>query len=296
MVHLINTTPEPNQPTSDVLDVGADNFMEEVIEKSKTIPVLVDFWAPWCEPCKNLTPILENLAKKYANAFQLVKINIDEQQELAMQFQVRSVPTVYLMKDATVVDGFMGAQPQQVIEQFLSKHITVGQQSPEPIKKDPIQDLIDRGQVAEAIATLETDDSKESQYRLARLHLDQNNFDRTHTILDQQKDDKSSPEHRSIAGALHFAEIAYEIESVEQLHEDIAQNDQNWDASYQLAALHMASGNFAQALDLLLRIVMHDRRFNDDAGRKGMISAFDMIGDDHELVTQYRRSLARTLH
>ena len=297
MVHLINTAPETDSQSFEIKDVGVDNFIEEVIEKSKTIPVLVDFWAPWCGPCKNLTPILEKLATKHAGAFQLVKVNIDEQQELAVQFQVRSVPTVYLVKDTAVVDGFMGAQPEQVVEQFLSKHIsTASPQEPESPTDDPIQNLIDRGQLDEAVAALEEDGSDESWYRLARLYLNQNKFEKVRNALGKLKDNTSTPEYRFIAAALHFAELAYSIDSEDPLHQRIDANDQDWDAHYQLAALSVATGDFAIALERLLQIVKHDRTFNDDAGRTGMIMAFDMLGSDHELVSQYRRQLARILH
>ncbi len=297
MVHLINATPDTENPNAEVIDVGADNFMQEVIEKSKTVPVMVDFWAPWCGPCKNLTPILESLANKHAGAFQLVKVNIDEQQELAMQFQVRSVPTVYLVKDGTVVDGFMGAQPENVVEEFLSKHISAAPpQQPEPVIDDPIQNLIDRGQIAEAVAALEKDGSDESWYRLARLYLNQNDFDKVRTALDKLKDNTSAPEYRFIAAGLHFAELAYGIDSDSELQQRIDQNEQDWDAHYQLAALDIVTGHFSSALERLLQITTHDRKFNDDAGRKGLIMAFDMLGNDHELVSQYRRLLARILH
>ncbi len=296
MVYLVNTTPDSEHTDSNVTDAGIENFVEQVIEKSKTTPVLVDFWAPWCGPCKNLTPILEKLADKYAGAFQLVKVNIDEQQELAMQYQVRSVPTVYLVKNTAVVDGFMGAQPENVVEQFLSKHIDTTNSSPEPVKVDPIQNLINQGLISEAIAELEKDGSDESQFRLARLYLNQNEFDRVRETLNQLKDSQSAPEYRFIGAALHFAELAYSIESHTELHQMVMQDEQNWDAHYNLAAVQMITGEYSAALELLLNIVKHDRSFNDDAGRKGMLMAFDMIGADHELVSQYRRLLAPILH
>ena len=297
MVQLINPTPDANEEDTEIKDVGVDNFLEEVIEKSKVVPVLVDFWAPWCGPCKNLTPILENLASKYTDAFRLVKVNIDEQQELAMQFQVRSVPTVYLVKDAEVVDGFMGAQPENVVKEFLSKHITLTEKAPEkPNISDPIQDMINLGRESEAIEALKKDGSEESMFRLARLYLNLNKFDEVRDTLGKLKDKSTSQKYRFVEAAMHFAEISYSGKSENELRELIAQDKTNWEAHYELAAICMVMGDIAEAMELLLQIVRNDRSFNEDAGRKGLIKAFDMVGGDHPLVSQYRSSLARILH
>ncbi len=278
------------------MDVGADNFLEEVVEKSSALPVLVDFWAPWCGPCKNLMPILESLATKHADSFRLVKVNIDEQQELAMQFQVRSVPTVYLVKDGAVVDGFMGAQPEGAVEEFLSKHIALANGEAQPQAADAIQTLINRGRESEAIAALEKDDSDESRFRLARLYLNRNDFDAVRSVLDKLKDKSATPEYRFIASAAHFAELTYSSDSEAELRQAIERDNTDWDAHYRLAAFSMSIGDYTEALELLLHIVRNDRSFSEDAGRKGMVMAFDMIGGDHELVSKYRSLLARILH
>lgn len=294
MVHLIDPNSGPDDSTADIVDVGAENFVQDVIEKSQTIPVLVDFWAPWCGPCKNLTPVLEGLVKKHDGAFRLAKINIDEQQELAMQFSVRSVPTVVLVKDGAIVDGFMGAQPENVVLQFLSKHISTT--ASEPVESDPVQDLIDTEDIHQAIESLEKDGSEESNFRLARLYLNQRDFDNVRKVLDRVKDKSSSPEFRFIEAALLFTEITENCEPETELREKILQDSTDWDAHYKLAATNMVNGNFAEALDLLLQIVKADRSFNEDAGRKGMICAFDMIGSDNPLVSEYRSLLASYLH
>lgn len=295
MVHLINPTSSPGDSEADVVDVGADNFAQDVVEKSRTVPVLVDFWAPWCGPCKTLTPILESIANKHNGALRLAKVNIDEQQELAMQFSVRSVPTVVLVKDGAIVDGFMGAQPEEVVQQFLSKHISATQ-TDEPAKADPIQGLIDSDDIAQAVESLEKDGSEESNFRLARLYLSQHDFDNVRKTLEKIKEKSNSPEYRFIAAALEFTEIAENCESESELRNSIHQDSSNWDAHYKLAAVNMVAGNFAEALELLLQIVRADRSFKADAGRKGMIFAFDMIGDENPLVSEYRGLLARNLH
>ncbi len=293
MVHLINTNPDT--PDANGTHVDANNFAEQVIEKSRTIPVLVDFWAPWCGPCKNLTPILETLAEKYSDAFRLVKINIDEQQELAMQFQVRSVPTVYLIKDATVIDAFMGALPESAVKEFLSKHIELNDQQSPIQPADPIQKLIDDGREAEAIATLTEENTDESRLRLARLFLHRNDLEKARMTLEQIDTQANLPEYRELVASLHFYEWANSSVPETELQQRILQNENDWDAYYRLAATKVKNGNHGEALDLLLQIVKRNRKFNDDAGRKGMVMVFDIIGDDHVLVTEYRNQLARSL-
>ena len=290
MVQLISD--EIPIQTSNMVDVDAENFFEQVVEKSRTVPVVVDFWAPWCDPCKTLTPILEELANEYAGEIQLAKINIDEQQELAMQFSVRSVPTVFLIKDGAVVDGFQGAQPKNNIQQFLSKHVAQQNQPPE----DPIQNLVSQGRVSEAIEQLKSDDSDAALLRLANLYLRQQEFQNSKETLAKVKETHNNPEYQSISAALEFIELAENSPSEEELRDQIQQDENNWHAHYQLAAINLVRGDAVFALDTLLKIVRQDRSFDDDAGRRGLIRAFDMLGQNHELVPKYRSLLARTLN
>ena len=267
--------------------------MAEVVEKSNTVPVLVDFWAPWCGPCKTLTPLLEEIAQEYGDALQLVKINIDENQELAGQFGIRSVPTVYLVKHGEVIDGFMGAQPKSAIEQFLSKHVTA---AAEPQSDDPVDLLLNHGNVAEAIRILESENTDESNIRLAGLYLHQNDLDNARETLAKAKESKNKPEYKAVAAQLEFIDVVSSAPSESELENRVAENPEDWDARYQLAVLNLVHGHAETALDALLEIVRQNRSFGDDAGRKGMIKAFDMLGPDSELIPKYRNLLARMLN
>ena len=293
MVYIIGENgPQSSADASPAIDVGIENFMEQVVEKSKLIPVLVDFWAPWCGPCKSLTPILEELAVKYADAFQLVKVNIDEAQELAAQFQVRSVPTVFLVHDGQVVNGFQGAQPKNVIEEFLSKHIQMGNR----VADDPVEALLNQGRVSEAIKILAKDDTDETRIRIAAIYLRTQQFEAAREAISKVKDATNNTDYKSICAALDFIEFVEGCESEEELQVQIRQTDQNWEAHYRLAAIHLVRGDPEFALNTLLEIVKHDRTYNDDAGRKGMVKAFDMLGYNHELVPKYRSKLAAILN
>ncbi len=290
-MNLLNIAPSSDEPN--VFDTGLDNFSSTVIERSKSVPVLVDFWAPWCEPCRTLTPILETLIQQFAGAVALAKVNLDDEQHLAAQFQVRSVPTVFLIKDGNVVDGFMGVQPEQAIRAMLSKHID----SPDMPKTDEIDDLIAFGRIDEAVAALKNDGSEQAKIRLADLHLRTGSIDEARAVLDSVDDSEhSGAMYKAAAARLHFAAIAESAPDEMQLESAIQQDPQDWNACYQLAAVLATRGMPEPAMARLLDIVVNDRSFNDDAGRKGLIMAFDMYESNQQLVAKYRRKLAVMLN
>ncbi|MDE0308234.1 MAG: thioredoxin [Acidiferrobacterales bacterium] len=274
------------------IDVDAGNFLAEVIEKSNTVPVLVDFWAPWCEPCKTLTPILEEVSAEYGDNLHFVKINIDENQALAGQFGIRSVPTVYLVKNSDVVDGFMGALPKEAIRQFLSKHVVADNAEEE----DPIDELLSHGDKSRAIAQLKSEDSDEANLRLAGIYLQDDDYQSARDYLSKVKDDTASPEYRKVVAKLEIVDIVENASPQAELQARIAQDPEDWDAQFHLAAINLLQGHFETALESLLEIVRKNRSFNDDAGRKTLVKAFDMLGPDDDLVSKYRRMLARTLN
>ena len=277
---------------SNSVDVDVNNFTAEVVERSNSVPVLVDFWAPWCGPCKSLTPILEEIAAEYGNALHFVKINIDENQPLAGQFGIRSVPTVYLVKDGNVVDGFMGAMPKDAIEKFLSKHIAVGNAE----APDQIDELLNHGNISQAVDVLKAEDSDKSNLRLAAIYLDQSDFQSARDHLEKIKETNDQPEYKQIAGKLDFVDFIQNAPPEEELKSRIMQNPKDWDAQLNLAVIRVVQGHVETALEILLEIVRHDRSFKDDIGRKTLIKVFDMLGSDNELVPKYRSLLARILN
>ncbi len=279
--------------TPQVFDVTIEDFPELVLQQSQSTLVLIDFWAPWCGPCKTLTPILEGLVKQYDGAVVLAKINIDEEQHIAAQFQVRSVPTVFVMKDGNVVDGFMGVQPENAIKTMLSKHVEL----PGEDQLDAIDTLIAQNRIDDAVAALKQEDSDEGRIRLAKLYLNLGSYEDAKELLGAVgKSEHGSPEYKSAIATLHFQEIAQNSPSQRDLLEAIENNPKDWNSRYQLAAFLLINGMLEQALAHLMQIVKSDRSFNDDAGRKGLIMAFDVIGSENELVGKYRRLLAITLN
>lgn len=274
------------------VDVTADNFMLEVIDKSNSVPVLVDFWAPWCEPCKSLTPTLEEVSAEYGDNLHFVKINIDENQALAGQFGIRSVPTVYLVKNGDVVDGFMGALPKDAIKQFLSKHVTADNDE----VPDQIDELLNHGKQSQAIDKLKSEDSDESNLRLAEIYLQQNDIQSARDFLSKVQDATDKPKYKQIVAKLDFVEIVENAAPEAELHDRITQDPQDWDARFQLAVINLVQGHIETALESLLEIVRQNRSYNNDAGRETLVKAFDMLGPNDDLVPKYRRILARTLN
>ena len=272
--------------------------MEDVVERSRNLPVVVDFWAPWCGPCKSLLPILEGLTEKYNGAFHLAKINIDENQEIAMQFSVRSVPAVFMIKDGTVVDGFMGAQPKSNIEQFLAKHVS--DPRPEAISNDPddtIAKLVNQGNIKQAISILQGDSSDTGLLRLADLYLMQHDFENAQATLDKiSESENSKPSFKSTSAKLEFIKYVATLGDVSELEKRVVVNSEDWDAKYKLAIVNLVNGNSEIALENLLEIVKLCRSFNDDLARKGLVKAFEFLGPDNELVPKFRRLLANILN
>ncbi len=274
------------------VEVDASNFLVEVIEKSNTVPVLVDFWAPWCGPCKTLTPILEEVSTEYGDNLHFVKINIDENQALAGQFGIRSVPTVYLVKNGDVVDGFMGALPKEAVKQFLSKHVIADNDE----IPDPIDELLNHGEHSQAIDLLKSEDSDESNLRLADIYLRQNDIQSARDSLSKIQDATDKPEYKQMAAKLDFVDIVEKASPEVELHDRITRNSEDWDARFQLAVIKLVQGHIETALESLMELVRENRSFNNDVGRKTLIKAFDMLGPDNDLVPKYRRILARTLN
>ena len=165
------------ETNTNIINVTADTFMTEVIEKSKTIPVLLDFWADWCEPCKNLTPILHSIVEKFPNSLVLAQVNTDQEQMLAQQMGIQSLPTVALLINGQIVDNFMGVKPMSEIQAWLEKHITLNEIEAEPEVDHGIQALIENQQYDEALLALLALPQEQAAWQTIEVHLLMNNLD-----------------------------------------------------------------------------------------------------------------------
>jgi putative thioredoxin len=281
-----------------IADVTQQTFESQVLARSREIPVLVDFWAAWCGPCKMLMPVLTKLAEDYRGKFFLAKVNSDAEQALAQRYAVKSLPTVKLFRNGQVVDEFMGAQPEKTIRALLDRHI--------PRESDALVAnalLTARaGQYDEALVILTNamnDDPANDRAILERArllaHLGRSD-ESEQTLKALSGDVKDSSDATAIRAQIEFARIVKDARRPDELLKTVTSNPKDSAARFQLAAHLVLRQQFEAALEQLLEIVRIDRKFNDDAARKAMLSVFQLMGGSGELVTQYRRKLSMILN
>ena len=280
------------------IDVTQENFASQVIEASHQHPVLVDFWATWCGPCQSLMPILEQLAQNYQGKFLLAKVEIDSQQALASQFGVRSVPTVKLVKNGQIVDEFTGALPESQIRAFLDKHIE--SESDQRMQQALLQ--YQQGETEAALSEmgqiLQADpDNENNKIIYANVLMRENHLDEAQQWLESLPlEARDKPQVLAMQAQLEFIDITNNAPDVATLEKQLTENPRNSEARYQLSAHAILQGQFEVAFEQLLEIVKRDRNYNDDAGRKALLKLFELLGDNNELVSSYRRKLAMALN
>jgi len=295
------TTPMENSVTekaaaSHVFEVTQQGFEAEVLQASMTTPVLVDFWAEWCEPCKTLGPMLEKLAAEYNGAFRLGKVDVEAQQELAGMFGIRSIPTVMLVKDGQVLDGFAGALPESQLREFLSRHV-------QPLEAVPAPDMADEAapetpeqaitRLQQAIAA--EPDKAELKLELALALMRGGQAEAAEAEL------TALPANLAIdARALRLRsqlDLARALEgapSLAELRQRIATDVSDWAAHDLLGVRLLLEDDPAAGLDEFLLILKGDREWNDNQAKKRLLAAFATL-DDAELVGSYRRKMASLL-
>lgn len=277
--------------------ITSTNFMTDVVEASAHTPTLVDFWAPWCGPCKQLMPILDRLAEEYGGSFKLAKVNTDDQQELAQKVGIRSLPTVVLFKDRTAVEHFVGIVPEVQIRQLLDKHLP--KKSDGPAAR--IAALKAAGDFAGARTVLQEQLSHDSgniglQTDLAELHALEGDLDAARRLLDELR--TKEPNHagvKRLGALLEFSTIIAAYPDVRSLKERVASNPRDLALAHALAVHQLLGGNVEPALQTWLDMMREHRSFNDDLGRRSLVLAFEMIGEADPIVGQVRRSMARML-
>ncbi len=280
-----------------VITVTAQNFAEVVLRGSQSRPVLVDFWAAWCAPCRMLMPLLEKLANEYQGQFIVAKVNSDEQQQLAQQYGVRSLPTVKVFRNGQVVDEFVGAQGEGTIRALLERHIV---RESDRVHQSALQAL-ETGDVSRALALLEQAHAMDPQRApialdLARLLAEQGQTERAEGILNALPESaRTSAEVAGLLAQLEFYREASALPETAELEAAVAADPKDYQALYNLAVARIVEGDYTGAMDNLLTLMQRARSFKDDLARKTLLKLFDMLGDDPAVAT-YRRKMFALLH
>lgn len=290
-----------------VKDTTTANFMKDVIEASRTALVLVDFWANWCGPCKQLGPVLEKVVKSYGGKVRLVKLDTDAHPSIAAQLRVQSLPTVYAFRDGRPLDGFVGVQPESMLRQFIDRMIgdDAGLAADAGPSLDDIlasaSEAFDAGDLqgaAEAYAAVLQEDQAnvEALAGVARCYLTSGDTERAQHMLSLVPPDKeTTPAVEAVKAALELMAKAADPSQTATLEDRIVKNPDDHHARYDLAIALAASGHKGESLEHLLAIVRRDRNWNDQAARKQLVQLFEVWGPKDEFTVDGRKRLASIL-
>lgn len=278
--------------------VGRDTFEAEVLLPSAAMPVLVDFWADWCGPCKMLAPTLERLAAAYAGRARIVKVDTETERELAAHFGIRSLPTVRVFRHGRPVEDAIGVQPEAALRALIERHL------------DRPSDRV----LAEAGGLLADDQPEQAVLLLEALLRDEPDHLRAQVLLIEAltragRTDEAearlatlpvqaleAPQLAAVEARLHFAKLLREAPKEDALIKRVAADPGDLEAQHQLAAREIAAGRGQSALDRLLAAMQRDRRYGDDLPRRSLLHAFALLGDQEEMVHHYRRRMMALMH
>ena len=284
-----------------MIDTTQDSFTRDVIDASLESPVLVDFWAPWCGPCRVLGPMLEKLEREYGGRFRLVKVNSDQNPDLSAQFGVRSIPYVVAFVDGKPVNAFVGALPESQLRSFIDKIIP----NPSEIQRRKAVRLREAGDAAGAASSLRSAIALDPDNEAARLDLadillakpDAKTIVEAKQVLAHiSSRQPADPALTALKTRLAALEMSASLPSQHELEARIAADGADLQARLDLANRLIAERRFEPALEQLLAIVERDRTFNNDAARKTMLAVFDLAAEQREIVSSFRRRLAAALN
>ena len=305
MEPILNPNAPPN-PAADGLikDSSEASFVQDVIETSENVPVIVDFWAPWCGPCKQLGPLLEKIVSEANGAVKMVKIDIDQNQNLAQQLRIQSIPAVYAFHHGKPVDAFQGALPESQLREFvekLAKNSTAQEKSPIEEAIEQAEALIENEQFEQAAAVYSqiiehAPDNLPAKAGLARCRIEAGDLESTREIVDTLSDEEKKEKlFASVLSSLELADKAANVGDLELLQTSVEANPKDHEARYNLALALYVSGNIEKSIDALLEIIRQDRSWNEDAARIELLKFFEALGPANPATVERRRKLSSIL-
>ena len=291
---------------SQSVNLTNENFVQEVIEKSKSIPVIVDFWAPWCEPCKQIAPILDKLVSSSNGRVVLTKMNIDEHPEISQQLQIQSIPAILGFHNGQPVDGFVGVQPESAIKAFVEKLADLNGPSDNDMALEQGRTLFSEKNYNEAleifgkIAQSEPDNIT-ALSMLANCYLKLNEIDIAKEIISniESPDKDKNQDYVSAKSQIDILEKSEDSnideEEIKNLEKELEEKPDNHQLRYDVAIGFMSKGNYEQAMSHLLFIIEKDRMWNDEAPRKSLLEIFNALGPTDDLAIEGRKKLSSIL-
>ena len=279
-------------------NVSMQNFQNLVLENSINKPVLVDFWADWCQPCQTIMPMLAKLAEEYDGKFELAKVNADEEQELAAHFGIKSLPTMKLFYQGQIVDERMGAVPESDVRAMIDKHIV--SESDQLVQAAMM--AYQQGHTAQALEVLnnalaEDPDNAELKVTIAQMVYGEGDSESAVALLDSLDSEGSNLDAAiKLRAEIKLADQLADLPDLGEIEQRLAQNPTDLDALLQKSRHLTAQGDYDNAMECLLTIMRTDRSFEDDAGRTSLLELFDLLGGEHPSVQKYRRKLFTLLH
>jgi putative thioredoxin len=300
---MIDLNLNPAPAADDLIkDATEATFMADVVEASQTTPVIVDFWAPWCGPCKTLGPQLEDAVRSAKGAVKMVKVNVDEAQMIAGQLQIQSIPTVYAFHKGQPIDGFQGAVPQSEIKSFVDRVVKAGGgEAPGDALAEAVEaaeEMLSTGAAADAAQTfaaiLGEDPNHAGAYGgLVRAHIATGELDQAEAILNGAPAEISkAPELEAAHAQLQLARQAEGAGPLDELKALVDAEPDNLDARFDLAKAMHANGEIAGAVDQLLDIFRRDREWNDGAAKAQLFTIFEALKPNDPIMLNGRRKLS----